>query len=174
MAISLYELTNAASRSYRTVISKSLSEARIKKQQTAFLCHSHLDQELAIGLQVLMAEDGWNIYIDWQDNAMPEKPSKETAKRIKNKITETQWFIFLATRNSVNSKWCPWEIGYADSKKAENSILIVPTSDQSGQWYGNEYLQLYRRIDVGSSQFKKTGFAVYDPGSQSGTWVQYL
>jgi hypothetical protein len=25
--------------------------------------------------------------------------------------------------------------------------LIIPTSDQSGRWYGNEYLQLYRRID---------------------------
>jgi len=172
--IPINNLRDAATRSYRTVIAKSLYEARSQNKQTAFLCHSHKDEELAKGLQVLLAEDGWEVYIDWQDNEMPETPNKETATKIKNKITQTDWFLFLATPNSTSSRWCPWDIGYADSEKQNSKIMIIPTSDQSGRWYGNEYLQLYRRIDVGTSKLRKPGYAVYEPDSTSGTWVQSL
>ncbi|MCH5937009.1 toll/interleukin-1 receptor domain-containing protein, partial [Salmonella enterica] len=58
------------------------------------------------------------------------------------------WFLFLATENSMSSRWCPWEIGYADGKKNLNNIVIVPTVDSSGRHHGNEYLQLYSRIDT--------------------------
>lgn len=151
MPIKLAELESAASRIYRTRISESLDEAIRKKQQTAFLCHSHKDEELAKGLQVLLFENGWDVYIDWQDTTMPEKPDKTTARKIKNKISELDWFLFLATPNSTTSRWCPWEIGYADRAKAHDQIIIIPTTDHSGRWYGNEYLQLYRQISLGSS-----------------------
>ena len=174
MAISIYDLRLASQRSSRVALAGSLYEAKSKNKQTAFLCHSHKDEDLAKGLQTLLAEDGWDIYIDWQDNTLPQEPNKETASKIKNKIIETNWFLFLATNNSTSSRWCPWEIGYADAVKQNSNILIVPTTDQSGHWYGNEYLQLYRKIDVGSSQIKKSGYAVFEPGATSGTWVQFL
>ena len=82
---------------------------------------------------------------------MPEKPTRETAIKIQQKIKELDWFLFLATPNSVSSKWCPWEIGFADNAKPHSSILIIPTTDRAGGWYGNEYLQLYRRIDTNQS-----------------------
>jgi hypothetical protein len=150
---------------------KSLNEARAKRQQTAFLCHSHQDNILADGLQILLNENGWNLYIDWQDTAMPEKPTRETAIRIQDKIKSLDWFLYLATPNSILSKWCPWEIGFADNAKPHNKIMIIPTTDRSGVWYGNEYLRLYRRIDAAQGGI----LAAFDEGEPSGgTYIKSL
>lgn len=171
MPIPIDNLRAAASRSHRTTITKSLNEALAKHTATAFLCHSHKDEELANGLQVLLAENGWDLYIDWQDKEMPESPNKETAENIKNKIGVMDWFLFLATPHSTQSRWCPWEIGFADSKKNHDRILVIPTSDSSGNWYGNEYLQLYRQI----TEADKGGLAAFGAGNTSGgVWVKSL
>lgn len=176
MAVKIRELRSAAYRSNRVSVPKSLGEALGSNTQTAFLCHSHKDQELAKGLQVILKEHGWNLYIDWQDNEMPSTPDKETAKRIKLKIEITDWFLFLATANSTCSRWCPWEIGFADAKKNYEKIVVIPTEDDSGKWYGNEYLQLYKNLSVASnSSTGKSGYAVFEAKSkQSGIWVENL
>ena len=136
-------------------------------KRTAFLCHSHHDKAMAEGLQVLLAEQGVDLYIDWKDSSMPETPNRETAQRIQNKIRLSNWFLFLATANSRESRWCPWELGFADGKKQWDEIAIVPTFDGRGT-HGNEYLQLYRRIDVTS-----LGELLWlAPGSNQGPFVR--
>ncbi|MBN8489062.1 MAG: toll/interleukin-1 receptor domain-containing protein [Burkholderiales bacterium] len=144
MALAQSELQRAAQ---RQPLRKSYGYNGL--QRRAFLCHSHLDKELAEGLQVWLAEQGVDLYIDWKDSTMPETPDRETALRIQRRIVECDWFLFLATSNSKASRWCPWELGYADGKKHLSQIAIVPTSDGRGT-YGNEYLQLYRRLDSNS------------------------
>jgi hypothetical protein len=157
MAIVVDRLRAAAVRTPPVV--KSLSEARIARAKTAFLCHSHRDADLAKGLVNMLVEAGWRIYVDWADVEMPDTPNRETAKRIQQKIIELDWFLFLATANSMSSRWCPWEIGYADGKKHIDQIFIIPTQDGQ-KTHGNEYLQLYRRID-----FATTGqLATWRPG----------
>jgi hypothetical protein len=146
MPIPLDELRNAARRQRPMGIAKSLQEAKAAAQSTAFLCHSHKDETLAKGLQIVFAEVGSEVYIDWQDTALPPEPNQVTAEKIRKKITDLDLFLFLATPNSVASRWCPWEIGYADSRKPLTKIYIITTSDSNG-WYGNEYLKLYREID---------------------------
>ena len=90
---------------------------------------------------------------------MPDKPNRETATKIQQKIKELHYFLFLATANSVASRWCPWEIGYADGQKPLSPILVVPTTDGSST-HGNEYLQLYRRVDLGG----QGSVEVWQPG----------
>ena len=108
MAISTRTLRSAADRTRQVLKTNSLNEALAKKQQTAFLCHSHRDHILAKGLQTLLNENGWDVYIDWQDEELPSSPDKKTAEKIKSKIAQTDWFLFLATDNSTSSRWCPW------------------------------------------------------------------
>jgi hypothetical protein len=169
MPISIDTL-KAAARNQSVEYSRSFSEANRVGIRTAFLCHSHHDADLAKGLVQLLTAAGWRVYIDWQDNKMPETPSRETADRIKRKIVDHAYFLFLATRNSMQSRWCPWEIGYADGKKQIDQILIVPTKDGI-QTHGNEYLQLYRSVDLSD----KNQLAVWAPEqSNNGVLVENL
>lgn len=164
MALAQSELQRAAQR-------QPLRKSQVynARQNTALLCHSHHDKELAEGLQVWLAEQGVDLYIDWKDSAMPETPDRETAKRIQNRIQTSQWFLFLATANSKASRWCPWELGYADGKKNWDQIAVVPTADGRGT-YGNEYLQLYRRVDANSLN----QLFLFEPGSVQGAAVRTL
>ncbi len=142
MAIGQADLRAAAQ---RMPLRKSFP--RSANQRTAFLCHSHKDIILAEGLQALLAEQGLDLYIDWKDATMPEQPNRETAERIQRQIVACDWFLFLATSNSMTSRWCPWELGYADGRKPLERIAVVPTIDATTT-HGNEYMQLYRRLDV--------------------------
>jgi hypothetical protein len=160
MAISQADLLNA---SRRASLHKSRAIARAG-QSTAFLCHSHHDRELAEGLQTLLQEQGWDVYIDWQDATMPDVPNRTTATQIQNRIKSMAWFLYLATANSATSRWCPWEIGFADGQKASDKIVVVTTTDASGRHHGNEYLQLYQQITPSSAG----SLALFGPGATTG------
>jgi TIR domain-containing protein len=169
MPIALSRLREAATRPWPE-LAKSLTEARQLGLKTAFLCHSHLDAELVIGMVRILGDSGWNVYVDWKDASMPPSPNRETARKIKDRIKLANFFLFLATPNSTASRWCPWEIGYADGVKQIDSIFVITTSDASGNHYGNEYLQLYRHVD-----FSDTGsLAAWMPGESKGTLVRTL
>lgn len=80
------------------------------------------------------------------------------------------YLIFLATADSISSRWCPWEIGYADGTKNTDRILLVQTMDRAGYTYGSEYLDLYRRVDFSSMQ----KLVAWRPGETVGTHVRDL
>lgn len=162
MAIAQYELLRAGQ---RHPLLKS--QVRAGLQKTAFLCHSHRDSALAEGLQALLAEQGLTLYIDWQDATMPPQPTRETAVRLQQRIKASDWFLYLATANAMASRWCPWELGYADGQKPLDRIAIVPTFDGTTT-HGNEYLQLYRRVDVSNA-----GELLWVPaGSSQGQYIR--
>lgn len=169
MAIKLTALDDA-SRRFRAARARTLTEAKGYGIRTAFLCHSHLDQERARGLITLLAEKGLKLYVDWNDTRMPATPDQTTARVIKREIRDRDLFIFLATPNSMASRWCPWEIGYADATKNHSSILVVPTEDDSGRFHGNEYLQLYRRVDRNYA----ADLVLYEVGATAGVRVAQL
>jgi hypothetical protein len=81
---------------------------------------------------------------------LPDKPDRTTAERIQNSIRAMDFLLFLAT---PNANWC----------KPISSIWIIPTS-ADGNDYGNEYPNLYRRLD-----FSTDGqLGVWDPGQSQG------
>ena len=146
MPLEQRSLLSAAAR-YHSVLRKTANFAAESREytQTAFLCHSHNDESLVKGLLVLFKDYGVKLYVDWLDSEMPASPNQETATRLQKKIRSAYYFLFLATANSRASRWCPWEIGYADG--IGKKVCVIPTSDGQNT-YGNEYLQLYSYIDV--------------------------
>lgn len=173
MPISLSTLSAAALRASRTTASTreiALESARQYGRKTVFLCHSHKDREYVVGLVELLRETGWDAYVDWLDDTMPTRPNRTTAQRIKTRIKQADYFMFLATQNSTASRWCPWEIGFADGVKLIDTILVVQTQDSLGNNYGNEYLDLYRKIDVS----KQGPLAAWRPGEATGSYVNTL
>ncbi len=169
MPITIDQLRRAAAQ-FKVPKVRTLLEAHSQGLKTVFLCHSHHDELLVKGLIILLEESGWRVYVDWADTSMPETPNRETAERIQKKIVQLNYFLFLATARSTSSRWCPWEIGYADGKKPIDQILILPTTE-GATTHGNEYLELYRRIE-----FSSMGqLAVWRPGqTTNGILVQNL
>jgi hypothetical protein len=102
MRISTRTLRIASSEFVKTA--SSLTEARSLNLRTVFLCHSHHDTQLVKDLIRLFVRHGWKVYVDWEDAAMPETPNRDTAERIQKKIRELEYFVFLATENSVKSR----------------------------------------------------------------------
>ena len=93
MTVSQYELRSAAARN----ISLRYQRTRVHGQKTGFLCHSHKDRDMALGLQQWLKEQGMELYIDWQDPCMPDTPDGTTANRIRTMIDKADVFLFLAT-----------------------------------------------------------------------------
>ncbi len=100
---------------------------------------------------------------------MPERTNGITAQKIKNQIISVNdKFVLLATNNAVDSKWCNWEVGIADPfKLSYKKLAILPLADNSGTWNGNEYLQIYPRIELNPRQSGGEGYYVWYP---DGTW----
>ncbi|MCX6319649.1 MAG: TIR domain-containing protein [Bacteroidetes bacterium] len=112
-------------------------------QTSVFLSHKHDEGEVLEKSILLLQSLDVRVYIDWLDEQMPLTTSRETAELIKVKIKECSKFIFLATSEAVESKWCNWELGFGDSIKYPNSIAVMPIASDEGNWKGYEYLDIY-------------------------------
>lgn len=135
----------------------------IGHSNNAFLCHSHLDKVLVEGLLQLFKDEGVELYVDWMDESLPDTPDRTTANMIQKKIESYKYLLYLATENSSKSIWCPWEIGFADGKQKE--IIIIQTS-KNGPIYGQEYLQLYSRIDIGFTPDNRAILGLFEIGKE--------
>lgn len=149
--------------------SQFLNEAKARTGLSIFLSHSHKDRRKARGIIRHFASFGVAVYVDWNDSDMPRETNRETAEKIKGKIAETGLFMVLATRNALDSKWVPWEIGVADKTKGEAAVLIIPVTDASENWAGSEYLRLYRRVAIADDGED----GVFEPGKTRGLGLKH-
>lgn len=138
-----------------------------------FLSHSHLDvhdlsDEDIKALIILLLESSCDVYIDWLDAEMPSKPCEETAKRLQEKINACDRFLLVATNNAVNSRWVPWELGYADKAKGIDNISVIPIADPNGRWEGAEYLRLYPQMLISNDNL-----CVFAPATNKGYTFGY-
>jgi len=149
-----------SSRLQKSVITESLSKSKsfsaknaYDSKITVFLSHKHKDLEEieeATGVIEMLEDLGAKVYIDSMDNKMPDQTSGGTAARIKEIIKYCDRFVLLATSKAIESYWCNWELGLGDTHKYPNKIAILPVKDKGqydSQYKGNEYLQIYPRID---------------------------
>ena len=137
-----------SARKYNQLSRENVVSFSALAELTIFLAHSHKDQEKVEGIIYEMGRQGIKIYVDWNDATMPRETSKETAEKIKAKIKELQIFLVLGTNNAMKSVWVPWETGVADQCKSNDQVFIIPIEDKNGNFYGNEYLQLYQKIEL--------------------------
>lgn len=165
--------------SHRQSFENILNEARNYNSRTAevsiFLSHSHYDMRIVKIARAFFESFGVRIYVDWTDESMPKTTCGETAAKIKDKIQQNQFFIFLATDIALFSKWCNWEVGYADNwKYSPDKMAIIPISDNRDQWKGSEYLQLYPEIIQIGNGLEVSSYYVRYPNGKFKTLLSWL
>ncbi len=155
----------------------TLSEQRTFSKSTAhtsiFLSHSHKDKSIVEQAKVFFEKLGISIYVDWSDETMPERTSGITASKIKNKIIQNDKFVLLATNDALISKWCNWEVGVGDVYKLQSDkICILPLADSRLTWKGNEYLQIYPRLE--ESEYTSDYYKVIYPDNKEVSLREWL
>lgn len=111
-----------------------------------FLSHSSLDHDEVINLIQLFNKCKYSVYVDWIFDKQLDRSyvTKDTAATLRLRMDQSKCLSFLATSNSTNSKWCPWELGYFDGKSQKSRCCILPILSYSAASYkGQEYLGLY-------------------------------
>lgn len=179
----------------KSVINEFLTESRTfsekhaaKRKKTVFLSHKHPKPDDEAGLRDLggvmgFLEDlGASIYIDARDNRMQGQTTGATAARIKEIIKASNKFILYATEKAIASYWCNWELGFGDTYKFIDNIAILPQKDtgtSDATYKGNEYLQIYPRIDyqdgttryASSNEIIPEGYYIVKPPNDKGTKI---
>lgn len=145
-------------------LSPILEHSQYSVKTTVFISHKHADLDDLKGvLGFLESQYKVKVYIDSQDLSMPKTTSAETAHRIKEKISNCDRFILLATNKAIESKWCNWELGFGDAQKFPNHIAIFPMKPEGtpDMYYkGSEYMTIYPYITYSD------GYDRFNNGSQ--------
>lgn len=136
----------------KTRVSTLNESQKATNKKTIFLSHSHKDKDIVEQAALFLLSQGIYVYVDWKDASMPPVTSKETADKIKKRIKLCDEFVVLASNNALDSKWVPWELGFADSAKGMTKVFIFPVADNDGKWRGSEYFDLYQKIELGREE----------------------
>ncbi len=138
----------------------------------AFLSHSTKDEDLVTPAVQVLENHGAKVYTDKQDPALPPYTSEKTADILRDRIRQANRFVLLASINSKESRWVPWELGIADGTKNINRIAVFPIGEQRNErgWANWEYLGLYERIVFGDLKgYSKPVWMVIDEGKNVAT-----
>lgn len=115
-----------------------------EQEYDIFISHSSLDEELTCSLYCLFKENGFSVYLDYEDNQLnPQIVTDETGKRIRNRLNNSKCLAYVATSNISSSRWCPWELGFFDGI-SNGKCCVLPILRESKETFnGQEYLGLY-------------------------------
>lgn len=121
-----------------------------------FISHKHEEDEYVYRLKDILERYGFTGYVDWEDNSMPLTTDSETAIKLKTRIEKSRKFILIATEPAIGSKWCNWELGFADAYKYIDHLALFPVKGNFGNYEGGEYLRIYPSIQIKISNDEKT------------------
>jgi hypothetical protein len=141
---------SVANESLGTIQAKAAAINASSADVSIFLSHSHKDKDSIQPAIAFLRSHGVSVYVDWMDEGMPDVVSGETARKIKEKIRQQKKFLVMVTENSKDSRWVPWELGFADPVKGMNHIASFPIAEKT-DFTQNEYMKIYPKIYYVSS-----------------------
>lgn len=162
MMLTTGELKQAAEYAKRSLKYETFASKRFSTYTTydLFISHSFKDKDLVVGLYYMFDRAGYNVYIDWIDDASlnRENVTDQTAAIIRQRIRQSKGLSYIATANITSSKWCPWELGVSDGMHGRACILPV----LYGTFKGQEYLGLYPYLEYkDSSEVLRADFYIH-------------
>lgn len=151
-------------------VNESLSSGE-KFEKQIFLSYRRKDSQYVKPIVEILKKLGAKIYIDYLDESLPEKPNTETAAILRNRIQKSDKFILMATPNSSESKWIPWELGLGDGFVKYNNVAIMPITRNSDNWEEQEYYSIYGYIKKAkSTNGLRYDYAIFYPDG-SAEWL---
>jgi TIR domain len=130
--------------------------SRSKATKDTFLTRSSKDKEFLPAIIEILTNHGASVYIDKEDERLPEQTSPESAAILRDTIATCRKFVVFVTPQSKASKWIPWELGLGDGIRKVENVTLFPSADAVAEmtWAEQEYLGLYQRIVWGNFEGK--------------------
>lgn len=139
-----------------------------KFDKQVFLSYRRKDSQYVRPIVNILKSLGAKIYIDYLDNTLPDKPSSETAEILRSRIKASDKFILMATPNSSESKWIPWELGLGDGFINYQHVAILPITNEKNYWTEQEFYSLYGYIRKAKSQDgSRNDYAIFYPDGRA-------
>lgn len=109
-----------------------------------FLSNKYIDKDVVSGLVAVLRDDfNLRVYVDWEEGLDRSKVDKATAALIRSRLQACKSLWYVASMNSGDSRWMPWEAGYKDGQNGRVAICPVVESHADDVYEGKEYLSLY-------------------------------
>lgn len=143
---------------------RRFEESSAPNKRRIFLSQRHSDRDIVEKVVGFLQELGSDVYVDYLDDLLPNKTDFETAKILRDRIKSCAKFILLATPNSSESKWIPWELGLGDRKGLTN-VAILPLVSNEDYWKEKEYYQIYGSIKLS----RQGNWCFFPPNQTNGT-----
>lgn len=138
--------------SFDNILNETIQEQKNRNSFDIFLSHSSKDKQLILGVKQFIEDSGYTVYIDWVDDPQLDRANVnvQTADILRTRMKQSKFLVYVDSNNASASKWMPWELGYFDGYKP-NKIGILPIRQNSEGYYtGQEYLELYPKIEKNS------------------------
>lgn len=127
-----------------------------------FLSHSSSDRENVIHLYKNLNNQNFHVYIDWVNDKYALKRNllnKNTANVIIQRLIKSKVLIYFHSKDSLNSQWTPWEIGFFHGLGKQIFIfnpnnLELPSFLQVYSTLQFDDSELYVNIDGNQTIFK--------------------
>lgn len=116
-------------------------------EKKVFLSYRRKDRLYVDNVVRFLKQIGMSVYIDYLDETLEDLTNEKVATSLRERINACSKFILLATPDSGNSKWMPWELGLGDRIVNYKNVTILPLTDNPNVWSDQEYGKIYGRIE---------------------------
>jgi len=134
-----------------------VNELERLKKLDLFISHNSRDEARIVDFYKWFNSQGYVAYIDWVNDKFDLKRqwcNANTAEVIKERIKQSIAFILFLSKSTLNSQWCPWELGYADAL-GKKMCVYLHDADLS---YIPQFYSMYDRLLMENEQiFIDTG-----------------
>ena len=122
---------------------------KTKSAYDIFISYSWNDRLYANKIVQLLKNCGYSVYVDFDDYGLNNNhiASQETAKHLLNEMNKCKCLLYLHSKNSSLSKWCPWEVGVFSGIKDFKCANLPLTENCDENFKNQEYLDIYPYIE---------------------------
>lgn len=105
--------------------SSYLRESYSRGTQCIFISHQKNDSSAAKKIADYLMKAGINVYFDEYDSTLDLDDANSIVNGIKDGLNHSTHLLVLLSPNALNSKWVPWEIGYAYSDSSKKILSLT-------------------------------------------------
>jgi hypothetical protein len=119
-------------------------------QYDIFLSHTAADILEVDQVRSLLLEARFRVYCDRYDDPQLDRShvTVATANTLRERMRRCNAMVFVMTRNSSESKWMPWELGFFDGVRG--TVLVYPVDEAAlAAAHAQEYLKLFKILTPG-------------------------